>query len=290
MKDACDHTEEQWNGLIPLLDDDSVVVRQGLLEHFSKNEEQAHPFLMGISQGKDPYLAKHAQEIIDCLGWVDGPGDFLRFIRSMRYEMETGWFLLDRVVYPHFKSHDYAMLLDQMADRVRELMVTPSRARQTCAILNRVIFHEFEFRGAGQNFDHPDNSILHRVLDTRQGLPIVLCIIYILVARRIGFDLEPIGAPGRFLVGCFEEKHPFYIDCWSGGRLIDLEQMEIHLGDVPLENAGSYLLPVTVSESLARGCRNLVGQYAKSGDDVRSKLFLSFVTEFERIQQEAPNA
>ena len=66
--------------------------------------------------------------------------------------------------------------------------------------------------------------------------------------------------------------------------------MEIHLGDVPLENAGSYLLPVTVSESLARGCRNLVGQYAKSGDDVRSKLFLSFVNEFERIQQEAPNA
>ena len=45
----------------------------------------------------------------------------------MRYEMETGWFLLDRVVYPHFKSHDYAMLLDQMADRVRELAVTPSR-------------------------------------------------------------------------------------------------------------------------------------------------------------------
>ena len=87
-----------------------------------------------------------------------------------------------------------------------------------------------------------------------------------------------------------EEKHPFYIDCWSGGRLIDLEQMEEHLGQVSLEEAGTYLLPVTVSETLSRACRNLVNQYSKAGDDFRSSMFLSFVHEFERIQQEAPNA
>jgi len=290
VKKSQDKQSKQWDAIISLLDDESASVRGGLLEYFSKNSEGSHPFLQNIAQGNDRYLAKHALDIIESLGWVDGPGDFLRFIQSLRYELETGWFLLDRAVYPHLKSPSYTMLLDQMADRVRELMVTPSRARQTCAVLNRVLFHEFEFRGAGQDFDNPENSFLHQVLDRRQGLPITLCAIYILVARRVGFELEPIGTPGRFLVGCFEEKHPFYIDCWSGGRLIDLEQMEIHLGDVPLENAGSYLLPVTVSESLARGCRNLVGQYAKSGDDVRSKLFLSFVNEFERIQQEAPNA
>ena len=290
MKKSQDKQSNQWDAIISLLDDESASVRGGLLEYFSKNSEGSHPFLQNIAQGNDRYLAKHALDIIESLGWVDGPGDFLRFIQSLRYELETGWFLLDRAVYPHLKSPSYTMLLDQMADRVRELMVTPSRARQTCAVLNRVLFHEFEFRGAGLDFDNPENSFLHQVLDRRQGLPITLCAIYILVARRVGFELEPIGTPGRFLVGCFEEKHPFYIDCWSGGRLIDLEQMEEHLGQVSLEEAGTYLLPVTVSETLSRACRNLVNQYSKAGDDFRSSMFLSFVHEFERIQQEAPNA
>ena len=76
MKDACDQTEEQWNGLIPLLDDDSVVVRQGLLEHFSKNEEQAHPFLMGISQGRTPISPSMPRKLlIVSVGWMV-PGIF----------------------------------------------------------------------------------------------------------------------------------------------------------------------------------------------------------------------
>ena len=94
-----DQTEEQWNGLIPLLDDDSVVVRQGLLSTFSKTKNRL--ILDGNFQGKDPHLAKHAQEIIDCLGWVDGPG--FSQVYPVDGEMETGWFLLDRVVYPHFE-------------------------------------------------------------------------------------------------------------------------------------------------------------------------------------------
>ena len=43
----CDQTEEQWNGLIPLLDDDSVVVRQGLLEHFLKKRRTGSSFFDG---------------------------------------------------------------------------------------------------------------------------------------------------------------------------------------------------------------------------------------------------
>ncbi len=283
-------TRVNWDSIRSLLDDDSEKVRNGLIEFFSALPEESRNFLLSLSGGDDKYLAKQAQSLIERLGWIDGPGDFINFIRSLRYELETGWFLLDRTMYPNLEVSTYTFLLDSLADRCRELLVTPSGARQTCAVINRVLFHEYGFRGARQDFENPDNSFIHRVLDRREGLPITLCSIYILVARRIGFELDPIGSPGRFLLGCFAEKQPFYLDCWAGGRLIELDQMEDKLGVLSDEDAGAALLPVTTAETLARACRNLSHHYAKVKEFSRSRMFESFDLEFDRVHQEASNA
>jgi regulator of sirC expression with transglutaminase-like and TPR domain len=127
-------------------------------------------------------------------------------------------------------------------------------------------------------------------LERRRGLPITLSVLYLLVARRISLELEPIGLPGRFMVGCFSEQKPFYIDVWAGGKFFEIEEMEGFLEDSSVESSGASLLPVTVAETLTRGCRNLVQQYAKFGDQTNSDLFLKFVTEFERIYQREANA
>jgi len=279
-----------WTAVKLLLDDESEVVRAGLLQFLKEVPDEGREFLVELSQGKDSYLAKQAQNLIEKLGWIDGAGDFLRFIRSLRYEMETGWFLLDRTIYPDFEASTYSFFLDRLADRCRELMLQPSSSRMSCEVINRVLFHEYGFRGARENFENPENSFIHRVLDRREGLPISLCAIYIMVARRIGFELEPIGTPGRFLVGCFAERHPFYIDCWAGGRFIELDQMEDKLGILPDEESGSTLLPVTVAETLSRACRNLSRHYTSAGDPSKARLFESFVSEFDRVHQEASNA
>ncbi len=282
--------DPSWSSLKSLLDDESEIVREGILKFLQNVPESGREFLLSLSQGEDTYLAKHAQNLIQKLGWIDGAGDFIRFIRSLRYELETGWFLLDRTVYSNFDTSTYSFFLDKLADRCRELLLQPSSPRMTCEVINRVLFHEYGFRGARENFENPDNSFLHRVLDRREGLPISLCAIYILTARRIGFELDPIGTPGRFMVGCFAERHPFYIDCWAGGRFMELEQMEDKLGVLPDEESGATLLPVTVAETLTRACRNLGRHYASDNDLPKARLFESFVDEFEKVHQEASNA
>ena len=279
-----------WSAFKSLLDDESKVVKKGLEKFLLNNPKEGLPFLLGLGKGEDRYLAKRAQNMIEKLGWVDGAGDFIRFIRSLRYELETGWFLLDRSIYPDLETSTYSFFLDKLADRCRELMLQPSSPRMTCEVINRVLFHEYGFRGARENFENPQNSFLHQVLDRREGLPITLCAVYILIARRIGFEVDPIGTPGRFMVGCFAEKHPFYIDCWAGGRFLELEQMEDKLGVLPDEESGANLLPVTVADTLSRACRNLCRHYAQAEDEANSRLFLSFVQEFERVHQEASNA
>lgn len=277
--------ERRWKPFRSLLDDDTPLVRKALLDRLRENAEEGMVFLRDLTKDPDPLLARHAEDLITSLGWVDATRDFMTFIRSQRYEMESGWFLLDRTVYPGFELSSATLFLDKLALRCRELLVSPMLPRETCSVLNRVLFHEFGFRGAVKDFENPENSFLHRVLERRKGLPITLSAVYLLVARRIGLDLEPIGLPGRFMVGCFSEERPFYVDPWAGGKSYDLDQMEGFLEEYSIEDSGSALLPVTVADTLSRACRNLVHHYMKGEDHSKSRLFHSFVLEFERIQR-----
>jgi regulator of sirC expression with transglutaminase-like and TPR domain len=282
--------ERRWKPCRVLLDDETPLVRQALVDRLKDNAEEGIVFLREMADDEDLFLAKHAQDLIKSLGWVDGVRDFIDFIRSQRYELETGWFLLDRTVYPSFEPSSATLFLDKLADRCRELFTSPMLPLETCSVMNRVLFHEYGFRGAGKDFENPQNSFLHRVLERKKGLPITLSVIYILIARRLGFDLEPIGLPGRFMVGCFSEERPFYVDPWSGGRVYEVDQIEEFLGDYSIEDSGSALLPVTVADTLVRGCRNLIHHYLKAEDPEKSRVFTSFVCEFERIQRIAASA
>jgi hypothetical protein len=86
-------------------------------------------------------------------------------------------------------------------------------------VLNRVLFHEYGFRGNVERYTDPLNSFLDEVLSRRKGLPITLSILYVLVAQRIGLILEPVGLPGHFVAGCFSEDDPFFIDAFDQGAL-----------------------------------------------------------------------
>ena len=280
----------KWVFFRRLLDDENPLVRKALTKELSKHPNEGRRFLNKVSRESDDLISKHAHNLMSELGWVDGVDGFIQFIKSLRYELESGWFLLDRTITPTLDISSSTLFLDRLADRVRELLIPPHSAKEICSVLNRVLFHEFGFRGANKDFSDPQNSFLHCVLERRRGLPITLSVVYILVARRVGFELEPIGLPGRFMVGCFSYHKPFYIDVWSGGKQFEIEQMAGFLEDTSIEDSGSFLLPVTVAETLTRGCRNLVQQYAKRGEKENSQLFEQFVMEFDRVQQREANA
>ena len=277
------------SSLIGLLDDDSDVIRNALKSLFKQHVDKAQVFLNKVSKGNS-LTAKHAKVLQESMGWTNGRETFLHFIRSQRYELESGWLLLDKTVFPSFDSAVTSLALDALADRARQLIVSPMDVRQQCYVINRVLFHENSFRGAGKDFENPDNSFIHKVVESKKGLPITLSLIYILVARRIGLELDPIGLPGRFMVGCFLEKVPFYIDVWAGGRFIELDDMNSYLGLSVDECSGSLLLPVTIAETLARGCRNLAHHYSIKGKHEEALMFRDFVTEFEKTLKSEPNA
>ena len=119
------------------------------------------------------------------------------------------------------------------------------------------------------------------LLERRTGIPLSLSVVYLLVADRLGLELAPVGLPGHFIVGCFSDELPFFIDPFDRGVFRDAEEIVELLRANPVAPKLSDLMPTPVREVLCRSCRNLVNHYTAAGEMQRAKLFASFVEEFE---------
>jgi regulator of sirC expression with transglutaminase-like and TPR domain len=274
-------TAEQRKALEGLLDDPSAATRQALLAHFTRHGRESLEFLRHVASQPNRALAVHANAYLRELNFSDPVSEFRGFIRSLNYELETGALLLSRTVNPDVDVGSICLQLDALAVRCRELIVEPASARDKCRVLNRVLFHEHGFHGNTEHYADPLNSFLDQVLTRRKGLPITLSIVYLLVADRIGLSLEPIGLPGHFLIGCYAEDLPFYIDPFNGGRLLTANEAFVMLRKHSLSPTIADLAPTPVREVLCRCCRNLVNHYTVANDHDRARLFAEFVAEFE---------
>ncbi|EDY84731.1 hypothetical protein VDG1235_4364 [Verrucomicrobiia bacterium DG1235] len=285
-----DLTDDKQDAFRSLLDDPSPSVQKALVEELSRIGISAIAFLEDLSAGSNRMLALHARRILQEIENANPSREFRKFISSQNYELETGAIMLCRVAYPELKAADICTQIDAIADRCRELIAKPISPRERCVVINRVLFHELEFRGNAEDYENPDNSFLNRVLETKKGLPISLSILYLLVAQRLGADLDPIAYPGHFLVGSFEEDLPFYIDPFKRGRFISPSQLlDYSNGFISVSQLGN-MAPSPIREVLSRCCRNLSNHYSATGQEKMSRLFSSFVKDFLAAYTKQPSS
>jgi len=273
--------EARQEALRSLLDDSSPPVRRALVAHFLALGPEAMHFLQRTARGSNRLLARHAAWFLEELKFADPVAEFRGFIRSLNYELETGALLLSRTVTPALDVGACCTELDRLAARCAELISEPASAREKCRIINRVLFHEWGFHGNVEHYTDPLNSFLDQVLVRRTGIPLSLSIVYLLVAQRLGLALEPVGLPGHFIVGCFEESPPFFVDPFDKGVFLDPDEIFTLLRANHISPKDTDLAPTPVREVLCRNCRNLANHYTTVGDTEHARLFASFVEEFE---------
>ena len=293
--DSMDHvaqkmvSKEREDAIVRLLDDDSPVVKTAILEELKRLGGIGIAILNKLARGRNRILACQARDYLRELEGPDTVVEFVEFIRSLNYELETGCILLNRTVYPEVEAVDCCMVLDAIAARCRELMILPSAPWEKCKVINRVLFHEYGFRGDAENLSDPRNSYLDYVLKRRKGNPATLCIIYILIAQRCDIQLEPIGMPVRFMVGCFLDEVPFYIDAYERGAFRSEDDLRETLRANKVSASENSLAQSPVGEVLQRCCRNLIRQYQSVGDCENAKLFARFVRQFDVSYQRHVN-
>ena len=157
--------------------------------------------------------------------------------------------------------------LDEMGEEARARAVRWGGSK--IAALNRYLFEELGFAGNESDYYDPRNSMLHRVLGRRTGIPITLSVVYIEVGRRAGLRVEGVGLPGHFVVRAFEGDgdEGVLVDPFNR-RTTDAEECQGRIDliyDGRLELSGEHLRAVGARSILARMLGNLKAVYVRAG-------------------------
>ncbi|MEZ4319635.1 MAG: transglutaminase-like domain-containing protein [Myxococcota bacterium] len=159
--------------------------------------------------------------------------------------------------------------LDALARGVR--MPPDPAPTEAIARLNLHLFEREGFKGDVDDYENPRNSLLHTVLERRRGLPILLSVVYIEVARRCGVTIDPVGFPGHFLVAPADAEPEFFVDPFNQGRVLTTEalteRMTRMMGSRPSpQEVSAAVRRVNPTYVLVRINNNLKGAMLKSDD------------------------
>lgn len=107
--------------------------------------------------------------------------------------------------------------LDELAGELPYLRrASPER---WATVLAEVLGGRFGFHGVPADYERLESSLLGAVLRRRRGLPILLSVVWLEVARRAGAPVYGVALPGHFVVGLGDPAgEHVLVDPFAGGR------------------------------------------------------------------------
>lgn len=176
-------------------------------------------------------------------------------------------------------------LFDQLEGRLRLSGRLADTAVARAAALSKLIFEEERFQGDRETYDDPANANMIEVLKRRRGLPVSLSIIYVALARRLGWPAHALNTPGHVLVRLGLDPAPTLIDPFNGGSVVDGEQL-VSLMTGMLGEGGTFdaehLAPLSNRLVLVRLLMNQATRAEQAGSITRA------MNLYERITTIAP--
>jgi len=160
-----------------------------------------------------------------------------------------------RVDFARYRDH-LQLIARDVANHLGAVGDLAARARA----LNEVILLKYGYSGDELTYDDLQNANLMRVIDRRKGLPVVLGILFIDVARSQGWEAAGLAFPGHFLIRLSEATERLILDPFHNGQVCGAAELRELLKAVVgagSELAPEYYAPVSDRDVLLRLQNNL---------------------------------
>ncbi len=129
-----------------------------------------------LENPSDPTVASHARVFLEETRLEDLKEAFRELAgQGKELDLEQGTILLAQSAYPALHALSIPRTLDRMAGEIeKELDAQEASSSREVMIFRRYLFDRQGFMGNERNYYDPDNSYLHKVLESKTGIPISL--------------------------------------------------------------------------------------------------------------------
>lgn len=272
--------ESEIKALVTLLDDEDNEVVQHVENRLRTLGGAVIPLLEDHWQGNglNPELQKKIEDLIHDLQYKLVIDRLVNWSNNGHEDLLEGMWIIATYQYPDLsfdKLQQYIndMYFDAWLD-LREDMHPHDQIR----ILNQVFFDKHKYLPNTKNFHSVANSMLNQVFDLKKGNPISLCVIYLLLARRLGLPISGVNLPSLFVLTYKTPQLQFYINIFNRGLIFSKVDISNYIKQMHLQPQDSFFQPCTNLDIVSRVLRNLIVSFEKVSDLERAK-------EVERILQ-----
>jgi regulator of sirC expression with transglutaminase-like and TPR domain len=249
-------TDGQKTALMILLADEDPSVYRAIRAKILSCGPEVVGWLKTHALSREPIIRRRVVEMLRVFGQHDADNDFLAFCLNHGddLDIERGAWLLSRTQYPEI---NVGAILDAFAQDLRVRLGGSTDVELILGTINDYLFDEQKFRGNEFDYFDPENSYLSRVLDRRMGNPISLCLVYILIGKRLRLPIVGIGMPGHFLARYQCSTTEMFIDAFNRGKLLRKADCIKYLMQSSHGFQEQYLGPASPRRMLSRMCANL---------------------------------
>lgn len=185
--------------------------------------------------------------------------------------------------HPGIALAPYREQLADMAARLSQLRDHARSAFDQAALLAGIIAGDCGFSGDADTYDDPANADLIAVLDRRRGMPIALSILYVGLARRVGWSAVGLNIPGHLLVRVGEFPAGVVIDPFNGGGVVQQRAVAELLARAGAPADAPERVPALSNQAmLVRLLINQATRARQANDDERA------LTLYQRMTAVAP--
>ncbi len=273
--------ESEIKALVSLLDDEDVEIVDHVEGKIVSLGDVVIPFLEKEWETNfNPIVQKRIEDLIHSVQYVALREKLVEWKKNESDDLLKGMYLIATYQYPDLELEELNAKIEQIYYEVWLVLNYDLQPIEQVRLINDILFGKLKYGANTKNFHGPNNSMLNAVIDSKKGNPISLCVIYMLVARKLKLPIFGVNLPNLFILTYKTDETQFYINAFNKGLIFSKEDIDNYIGHLNLEPNPIFYEPTDNVSILKRVLRNLIVAFEKIGDNERKEEMMQLLNDF----------
>jgi len=272
-------TSKQVAALLSLVDDPDADVFEAVRDRILDLGRDMIPRLEHLSEVHPlPHVQHRVESIIHKIHFNELQKSFSEWSAQDEPDLMAGAFLVSRYNFPDLIVEDYQSSLDRICKSIWLELNNYLTPLEQINVVNRIFYAHHMFRGVEISYNHQEDFLINKLLDTRRGNPISNGILYQAVCQKLDIPVRAIHIPRQFILGYFDQpadtptrknrkpKILFYIDPISG-QVYSQKDVDHYLDRIQVARTPICFHPMDSRAIISF----LIEEFAKCFDDEKSR-------------------
>jgi regulator of sirC expression with transglutaminase-like and TPR domain len=259
--------EKNMKALVSLLSDDDTEVLQHVEQQIIALGGTIIPYLESEWEANfNPNIQKRIEDLIHTLQFSQLKERLQVWKDSGAKDVLEGMWIINTYQYPDYEFEKLKADIEQLYyDVWVEMKMSEELTSEKIKTLNHAFFNKLKFTANTKNFHSVSNSMLNVVLETRKGNPISLCVIYMLIAQKMGMPIYGVNLPNLFILTYKDTNNQFYINAFNKGLIFSRSDIDNYVAHLSLSPNDMFYQPCSNLDIIRRVLRNMIVSFEKNG-------------------------